>query len=64
MQKVNEVITREQIVEALKRVAIPGTGQDIVSAGLVSDIAISGDAVMFALNVEENRAREMEPVAR
>src|SRR5205823_451532 len=57
-----EVITREQIVEALKRVAIPGTGRDIVSAGLVSDIAISGDAVMFALHVEANRAREMEPV--
>jgi ATP-binding protein involved in chromosome partitioning len=61
-EKVNEVITREQIVEALTRVALPGGGKDIVSAGLVSDIAISGDAVMFAINVEASRAREMEPI--
>jgi ATP-binding protein involved in chromosome partitioning len=56
-----DVITREQIVESLRKVAIPG-GSDIVSAGLVSDIAIAGDAVMFAINVEADRAREMEQV--
>jgi ATP-binding protein involved in chromosome partitioning len=56
------VITREQVVDALKHVAAPGAGKDIVAAGLVSDIAISGDSVMFAINVEANRAGEMEPI--
>lgn len=58
------MIAREDIIEALRRVAVPGTGKDIVNAGLISDIAISGDAVMFAISVEPSRASEMEPVRR
>jgi ATP-binding protein involved in chromosome partitioning len=57
-----EVITREQVLEALKRIAAPGSAKDVVGAGLVSDIAISSDAVMFAIAVDADRADEMEPV--
>ena len=46
------MITREQVLAALKRVMLPGSGADIVCAGLVSDIAIADGAVMFAINVE------------
>jgi ATP-binding protein involved in chromosome partitioning len=58
------VIAREHVIDALRRVAAPGTAKDIVSAGLVSEIAISGDAVMFAISVEPSRASEMEPIRR
>jgi ATP-binding protein involved in chromosome partitioning len=55
-------ITREEILAALRNLPIPGGGEDVVSAGLVSDIAISGGEVMFAINVEADRARDMEPL--
>ena len=54
--------TREQILAALKAIVMPGSSEDIVSAGLVSDIAIADGAVMFAINVDPARARGMEPV--
>jgi ATP-binding protein involved in chromosome partitioning len=56
------MVTRDQIIESLRKVAIPGSRDDIVGAGLVSDIAISGGSVMFAINVDADKAREMEPV--
>jgi ATP-binding protein involved in chromosome partitioning len=56
------VATREQILAALKAIVMPGSSEDIVSAGLVSDIAIADGAVMFAINVDPARARGMEPV--
>ncbi|CAN5442742.1 Mrp/NBP35 family ATP-binding protein [soil metagenome] len=55
--------TRDDILAALKRVRLPG-GEDIVSAGMVSDIAIADGTVMFALNVDAARAKDMEPVRR
>src|SRR4051812_13728823 len=58
------VIAREDIIRALRRIEAPGLREDIVSAGLISEIAISGDAVMFAINVDPGRAGDMEPVRR
>ena len=53
-------ITREQVLDALKRIAAPDGRGNIVSAGLVSDIAISNGNVMFALNADPARMAAME----
>ncbi len=53
-------ITREQVLDALKRIAAPDGRGNIVSAGLVSDIAITQGTVMFALNADPARMAAME----
>ena len=55
-------ISKETVREALKSVMAPGGETDIVSAGIVSEIVIAGDNVMFALNVDADQARSFEPV--
>ena len=42
-------ITQEDVLSVLKRIAAPDGRGNVVSAGLVSDIAIQGGTVMFAL---------------
>ncbi|MCB1486567.1 MAG: P-loop NTPase, partial [Bauldia sp.] len=55
-------ITKDQVLERLRAVAGPdGTG-DIVSLGLVSDIVIAGNKVMFSVTVPAERASALEPL--
>lgn len=54
--------TRDQVLTALSRIAIPGSKADIVSGGLVSDIFISDGKVYFSITVPAERARELEPL--
>ena len=58
------MVTREQVLTALQSVKVPGNGTDIVAAGVVSDIAIANDSVMFALNADPERAGAWEPVRK
>ena len=45
---------KEKIIEALKHVRYPGTGNDIVSSGMVSDdFAIEGNKISFSLFFEK-----------
>lgn len=47
-------MTKESILEALKHVRYPGTGNDIVSSGMVmNDISIDGNKVSFTLFFEK-----------
>ncbi len=55
-------ITREQVLESLRRVKGPDLEGDIVSLGLVSDIVTDGDKVYFAISVDPARAEELEPM--
>src|SRR6185295_5911725 len=55
-----EPLTKERVLEALKRVKGPDLRSDIVSEGLVSEIVINKGKVYFALQVEPARARELE----
>jgi ATP-binding protein involved in chromosome partitioning len=55
-------ITKETVLDALKDVAHPANGGDIVSAGIVSEIVIAGSNVMFALTVNPDNAKQFEPV--
>ena len=42
-------VTQDDVLSVLKRIAAPDGRGNVVSAGLVSDIAIQGGTVMFAL---------------
>ena len=57
-----EKITREQILTALGKLALPGATQDIVSAGLISDIVIANNRVMFAITADPGNMAKMEPL--
>ncbi|MCB1489651.1 MAG: Mrp/NBP35 family ATP-binding protein [Bauldia sp.] len=55
-------ITKDQVLDRLRTVTGPdGTG-DIVSLGLVSDIVISGNKVMFSVTVPAEAASTLEPL--
>jgi ATP-binding protein involved in chromosome partitioning len=53
-------LTTEMIKDTLKRIAAPDGRGNIVSAGLVSEIAINGGEVMFALNATPQHMKAME----
>jgi len=55
-----ELLTKEGVLEALRRVKGPDLRNDIVSEGLVSEIVINKGKVYFAIQVEPSRARELE----
>jgi len=59
-----EKITREQILAALGKLKLPGSAQDIVSAGLISDIVIANNRVMFAITADQGNTAAVEPVRR
>jgi ATP-binding protein involved in chromosome partitioning len=53
-------LTADTIRDALKRIAAPDGRGNIVSAGLLSEIAINGGEVMFALNASPQHMKAME----
>ena len=52
---------RDDVLAALKGVADPLSGQDLVSAGLVRALTVDGGAVRFVLEIDPARADAMEP---
>jgi ATP-binding protein involved in chromosome partitioning len=56
--------TAESLREALRRIADPASGRDIVSAGLVDGIELRGGLVQVALVTDRAHAAAMEPVRR
>jgi ATP-binding protein involved in chromosome partitioning len=52
-------VTSETILAELKRIAAPDGRGNIVSAGLVSEIAVQDGQVMFALNTDPQHAKSM-----
>jgi ATP-binding protein involved in chromosome partitioning len=55
-----ESLTKERVLEALKRVKGPDLTGDIVALGLVSEIVIHKGKVYFAILVDPARAGELE----
>jgi ATP-binding protein involved in chromosome partitioning len=53
-------ITKERVLEELKRIKGPDLEQDIVSLGLVSEVVIHNGKVYFAISVDPARAAELE----
>jgi ATP-binding protein involved in chromosome partitioning len=56
--------TKDQILDALRKVKGPDLSGNIVELGLVADddIAIAGDKVILAVRVPSDRAAELEPL--
>lgn len=55
-------IDKSELLAALRKVKGPDLESDIVSLGLVSEIVIDGDSVVFSLSVDPARAEELEPM--
>lgn len=53
-------VTQNDVLSVLKRIAAPDGRGNVVSAGLVSDIAIQGGTVMFALTTSPQHVKTME----
>lgn len=53
-------VTRDDVLAVLKRIAAPDGRGNLVSAGVVSDIAIDGGTVMFALTADPAHMKSME----
>jgi ATP-binding protein involved in chromosome partitioning len=53
-------LSKDAVLAVLKRIAAPDGRGNIVSAGLVSDVAISAGKVMFALNADPQHMKSME----
>ena len=60
MLLMTEHLTKERVLEALKRVKGPDLRDDIVSLGLVSEVVIHKGKVYFAISVDPARAKELE----
>ncbi len=56
----SEQLTKERVLEALRRVKGPDFGADLVAQGLVSEIVIQKGKVYFAIQVDPARAGEFE----
>jgi ATP-binding protein involved in chromosome partitioning len=57
---VTELLTKERVLEALKRVKGPDLRDDIVSLGFVSEVVIHKGKVYFSISVDPARAKELE----
>ncbi|MFN0262976.1 Mrp/NBP35 family ATP-binding protein [Tepidamorphus sp. 3E244] len=55
-------VTKEAVLEALKRVRGPDMERDLVESGIVSDIFISGGRVIFSISVDAAMAQKLEPM--
>ena len=56
--------TEQVLTEALRTIADPTTGRDIVAAGLVESIQVKGGLVQVSLLTDRAHAATMEPVRR
>jgi ATP-binding protein involved in chromosome partitioning len=58
------VLTEQQILDALRHVADPDKGADIVSLGMVSGLVIRDGNVAFAIEVDRERGPQLEPLRK
>src|SRR5438105_7342785 len=57
-------VTERQILDALAQVRDPDKGGDIVSLGMVSGVVVRDGNVGFAIEVETERGRRLEPLRK
>ena len=58
-----ETLTKDDVLKALRNVKAPN-GQDIVTAGILSEIVINKGKVYFALTVPQRQAKAYEPIRK
>ena len=57
-------VTENEVLEALKGVADPDKGSDIVSLGMVSGLVVKDGNVGFSIEVEPERGPKLEPLRK
>jgi ATP-binding protein involved in chromosome partitioning len=57
-------VSEQVVLEALKAIADPDRGQDIVELGMVSGLVVKDGNVGFAIEVDPQRGAEMEPLRK
>ncbi len=55
-------VTKEQVLEALRRVKGPDLDGNIVDLGLVSEVLMKDDRAYFSITIPPERAEELEPL--
>jgi ATP-binding protein involved in chromosome partitioning len=55
-------VDKEAILDRLRAIRGPDDDRDIVRRGMVSDIVVSGERVMFSITVPAERAAAYEPM--
>ena len=55
-------LTRDQVLEALKRIINPTTGTDLVSSDIIRALTVDEGKVRFVLEVDPAHGKAMEPV--
>ncbi len=55
-------VTKEQVLEALRRVKGPDLDGNIIELGLVSEVLLKDDRAYFSITIPEERAEELEPL--
>ena len=55
-------VSKEKVLEALKRVKGPDMESNIVDLGLVSEVVIKDDHAYFSITIDPKRAEELEPM--
>ncbi len=56
--------SESQVLEALKQVKDPDSGQDLVSAGMISGLVVKDGNVGFAVEVDPRRGAQLEPLRK
>ena len=50
-------MTRDEIMDILKTVNYPGFSRDIVSFGMVSEVAVTGDSIQVTLEAATTKSQ-------
>lgn len=53
---------KDRVLDALRGVTVPGTGKDVVSLGLISEIVVQSGKVYFSLMTSPDKVKMLEPV--
>lgn len=57
-------LTRETVLDALKTVVDPATGEDLVASGMMRALKVNDGAVRFVLEVDPKRIADMEALSK
>ncbi len=55
-------VTKEQVLDQLRRVKGPDLQSNLVDLGLISEVLLKDDRVYFSITVPAERAEELEPL--
>lgn len=55
-------ITRENVLETLKSITDPISGQDLVASGMIRALTVDASTVRFVLEIDPSQADTLEPV--